>query len=95
MPPNGERLYANDEAARLTGFANAEELMSATPGRGARPLRALSRDGSVMRPDELPGQRALAGEEPEPTLVRFRRGSDRRERVSRVTAVPIKDAQGD
>jgi signal transduction histidine kinase/putative methionine-R-sulfoxide reductase with GAF domain len=48
-----------------------------------------------MRPEELPGRRALAGEEPEPTLVRFRRGSDRRERFSSVTAVPVKDARGE
>src|SRR6478609_2176058 len=93
--PNGERLYANDAAARLTGFASAEELLAATPAVALARFDVFHPDGTPMRPDELPGRRALAGEEPAPTLVRFRAVGGGSDRVSQVTAVPVRDAQGE
>ena len=48
-----------------------------------------------MQREELPGHRALAGEEPAPTLVRYRPAGGGPDRVSQVSAVPVRDAQGE
>src|SRR4051794_2916962 len=90
----GERLYANDQAARLTGYATAEELMSALPEETLARFELFHADGAPMRPEDLPGRRALAGEDPEPALVRFRPAAGGPDRVSKVVAVPVRDAHG-
>src|SRR3954447_25554426 len=92
---NGERLSANDEAARLTGFASAEEMLAAAPDLALARFDVFRPDGSPMSRDELPGRRALAGEEPPPALVRYRPAGGGPDRVSQVVAVPVRDAQGD
>src|SRR3954451_12104561 len=92
---NGERLYANDEAARLTGFASAEEMLAAAPDLALARFEVFRPDGSPMSRDELPGRRALAGEQPPPALVRYRPAGGGPDRVSQVVAVPVRDAQGD
>ena len=48
-----------------------------------------------MQREELPGHRALAGEEPAPMLVRYRPAGGGPDRVSQVSAVPVRDAQGE
>jgi PAS domain S-box-containing protein len=90
---HGERVWANDEAARLTGYAGAAELIAAPPDEALARFEVTRLDGSALRFDDLPGRRALAGEEPEPMRVRFHAhgGADR---VSEVRAVPIRDADG-
>ena len=93
--PNGDRLYANDAAARLTGFASAEELLAATPAVALARFDVFHADGTPMQREELPGHRALAGEEPAPTLVRYRPTGGGPDRVSQVSAVPVRDAQGE
>ena len=93
--PNGDRLYANDAAARLTGFASAEELLAATPEVALARFDVFHADGTPMQREELPGHRALAGEEPAPTLVRYRPAGGGPDRVSQVSAVPVRDAQGE
>ena len=93
--PNGDRLYANDQAARLIGFGSAEEMLAAPPELALARFELFHPDGTPMRTDELPGRRALAGEEPTPTLVRFRPVGGGSDRVSQVAAVPVRDAQGE
>jgi PAS domain S-box-containing protein len=90
----GERLFANDEAARLTGYASAEELMAAPADFMRERFQIFHPDGKPMDPGELPGRRAFAGEDPEPMLVRFRHRDDGTDRISEVRAVPIRDATG-
>ena len=53
--PNGDRLYANDEAARLTGFASAEELLAASAEAVRARFDLLHADGTPMQREELPG----------------------------------------
>jgi len=91
---SGERLYANDEAARLTGYATAEELLAAGLEQARQRFEILRPDGTPLDPSELPSARALAGEQPEPMLVRFRAASGGPDRVSLVRAVPISGAAG-
>ena len=93
-PPNGDRLYANDEAARLTGFASAEELLAAPAEAVRARFDILHADGTPMQREELPGRRALAGGDPEPMLVRFRRPAVGPTASREVAAVPVRDADG-
>src|SRR6478735_7563623 len=93
--PNGDRLYANDAAARLIGFASAEELLAATPEVALARFDVRHADGTPMQREELPGHRALAGEEPAPALVRYRSAGGGPDRVSQVSAVPVRDTQGE
>ncbi len=93
--PNGDRLYANDQAARLIGFESAEELLAASREVALSRFEVFHPDGTPMTPDELPGRRALAGEEPAPSLIRYRLAAGGSDRVAQVTAVPIRDASGE
>jgi signal transduction histidine kinase/putative methionine-R-sulfoxide reductase with GAF domain len=90
----GERVYANAEAARLIGYASAEELVSAAPEEARKRFELFDVDGKALPPGRLPTQRALAGEEPEPMLVRFRTAPAGPERVSEVRAVAVRNEEG-
>ena len=94
MSATGERLYVNEEAARLTGYASPEQLRLAPPGEERSRFEIFDMDGKPVPPERLPGRRALAGEDTEPTLLRFRAGPDAPERVAEVRAVGVRDAQG-
>ena len=90
----GEVLYANDEAARLTGYRTAEELLAAGLDEAAERFEILRVDGTALDTAELPTRRALAGEDPEPMLVRFRAADGGPDRISNVRAVPVRGAGG-
>jgi PAS domain S-box-containing protein len=92
--PGGEQLYANDEAARLTGYGSAQELLAAGLDEAVRRFEVLRLDGRPLDLAELPARRALAGEEPEPMFVRFRSVAGGPDRISNVRAVPVRDAAG-
>jgi PAS domain S-box-containing protein len=94
VSPTGERLYANDEAARLTGYGSAEELLSAPAGEALTRFQIFDGEGRPLPPERLPGRRALAGETPDPLVVRFRAGADGAERVSEVRAIAARDERG-
>ncbi|NUR75643.1 MAG: GAF domain-containing protein, partial [Thermoleophilia bacterium] len=91
---DGQRLYVNDEAARLTGYASAEEMRLAPQDEARSRFEIFDIDGKPLPPGRLPGSRALAGEDTEPMLVRFRLGPDGPDRVSEVRALAVRDASG-
>ena len=84
----GQRVYANEEAARLTGYATVQELLDAPPDEAAARFEIRDRDGRPLEASALPGRRALAGERAGPMLVRFR-AADGPERVSEVRSAAI------
>jgi PAS domain S-box-containing protein len=90
---SGRRLYANEQAARLTGYGSAAELVAAPPEEAADRFEIRDEAGRPLRSEDLPGRRALAGEEPGTALIRFR-AADGPERVSEVRAVGVRDAEG-
>ena len=92
---SGERLYANDEAARLTGYGSAAELLAAPVDIVQDRFEILHPDGRPMEPSELPGRRVLVGGEAGPTLVRYRERMGEADRVSEVRAVAIRDGAGE
>ncbi len=91
---DGRRIYANERAALLTGYASVEELLAA-PGDELRGrFELLDEQGRPLEPALLPAPRAAAGEEPAPMLIRFRRLPDGIPQAAEVTAVPVLDAHG-
>ena len=92
--PDGRLLFANDAALQLLGFESIEELQSA-PGDWIRDrYEILDEEGSTMATEDLPGRRALAGEQGAEAVVRFRLRATGEERWSAVKATPILDDDG-
>jgi len=66
----GALIYANEAAARMLGFASAQELLATPVEEVVGAFETTNEDGSPLRLQDLPGRRVLAGEEPEPLVVR-------------------------
>jgi hypothetical protein len=91
--PTGRLLYVNDAAVRLMELGSSQELLDAEPGALVAGARVFHPDGRPVALEELPGRRVLAGEEPEPLLVRsFTRGDELRWSVIKARA--LRDEQG-
>jgi PAS domain S-box-containing protein len=92
--PDGRLLFANDAALELLGFDSFEELQAA-PGDWMRDrFDILDETGNPIPTEELPGRRALAGENGAEAVVRFRLRATGEERWSAVKATPILDEDG-
>jgi PAS domain S-box-containing protein len=92
--PDRGIVYANDAAARMTGFESAAEMLAADPDETLARFDILDPDGRPVAPGQLPGRRALRGEPSERTL-RYRIRSTGEERWSVVRANPVRDLDGD
>jgi PAS domain S-box-containing protein len=90
----GGLVYANQAAAELLGFPNVQELLRTPPEEITDRFEPFNEDGSPLRVEQLPGRKVLAGEEPEPLVVRAveKRTGEERWRVIKATAV--RDRQG-
>jgi PAS domain S-box-containing protein len=92
--PDGRLLFANDAALELLGFDSFEELQAA-PGDWMRDrFDILDETGNPIPTEELPGRRALAGENGAEAVVRFRLRATGEERWSAVQATPMLDEDG-
>ena len=92
--PDGRLVYANSAAARLLGFAGADEMLTAEPGTIRERFDMRAEDGTPIALEQLPGRRALTGERPPPLTVRYRERRTADERWSRVQSTPVFDADG-
>ena len=68
----GRLLFANDAAARLCGFPSPDAMLSATVEDWIGRFEIYDAAGQPLPVTELPGRRALGGEEPPERLIRFR-----------------------
>jgi len=89
---DGRLLYANDAAARISGFSSAAEMLAAGPADILRRFELLDDEGSPVGFDRLPGRLALAGKAPEELVVCFRDLETGQRRWSVVTASPVVNA---
>jgi two-component system phosphate regulon sensor histidine kinase PhoR len=89
----GRRIYANEEAARLTGYPCVEALLDAPPEEAAARFEIRDRAGRLLAATDLPGRRAFAGEDADTMLIRFRSDGGP-ERVSEVRSATVRDAEG-
>ena len=96
--PDGRLTYVNDAAVRLLGeplgFADRAALLAAPPAELAAGFDMLGEDGEPFPLERLPGRLALAGEEPEPVIVRYRVRATGETRWSRVKARPLRAPDG-
>jgi serine phosphatase RsbU (regulator of sigma subunit)/PAS domain-containing protein len=92
--PQGNLIYANQAAADVLGYASPQDLV-ATPATGiVGQFESFREDGSPLRLTDLPGRRVLAGEDPEPLVLRIvdKRTGEQRWRMTKASAV--RDASG-
>jgi PAS domain S-box-containing protein len=87
---HGKLIYANQQAATLTGYPSAAALLGAPllEVMGRFDLRAP--DGSRFPMAELPGRKVLQGQPAPEQLVRFRVLASGEERWSLLRAAPVK-----
>jgi PAS domain S-box-containing protein len=89
---DGRLIYANDAAARISGFASAEKLLATPFSKIMGRFEMIDQNGDPFPVDALPGRRALHGELDAEELIGFR--IDGEERWSIVKATPVFDKQG-
>jgi PAS domain S-box-containing protein len=92
--PLGALVYANDAAARLSGFATAAEMLATPPREIISRFEMLDAAGAPFPLAQLPGRLALQGQPGPEREIRFRTLPGGVERWSAVHATPIYDEQG-
>lgn len=90
----GRLLYANDAAARSMGFASARELLATPPADIVDRYETYREDGTSLDVADLPGRRVLAGEAPEPLVLRSVQRETGHERWTVVKATSVRDRRG-
>ena len=93
--PAGRIFYANEVAARLVGYPSARELMGAPVREVMAGFEVFDEEGRPLSVEDLPGRRALAGEEGAEEVVRFRVLATDEERWALVRAAPVFDTRGE
>lgn len=92
---SGRLIFANDAAARMNGFDSAEQMLHAPPLELLDSFEIRDERGFPVEPDQLPGRRALKGEEAPEMVIRFRIRATAEERWSVVKARPVFDERGE
>src|SRR5712692_3601588 len=90
---DGALIFANDVAARLSGFSSADEFRQSFASVMQR-FTLFDESGNPFPYDRLPGRRVLRGEEPEEVVVQFRNHESGDWRWSILDAKPVRDEQG-
>jgi PAS domain S-box-containing protein len=86
---SGRLVFANEAAARQTGFRSASELLSTPPDAIMARYELLDENGRPMASESLPGRRALRGENEPASIVGFRLDGEPGIRWSIVQATPV------
>ena len=91
----GSLIYANDAAARMSGFASGQDMQRASTEEIVGRFEILDEDGRPLPIDKLPGRRAFTGEREPEAVVRFRKRSGGGDRWALVRATPLFDQRGE
>jgi PAS domain S-box-containing protein len=89
--PDGRLLFANDAAVELLGFESSDALLAASPGDIMSRFEIFDESGQPYPVEDLPGRRALEGEEGAEAIMRFRIRATGEERWSAVKATPVRN----
>jgi PAS domain S-box-containing protein len=90
----GRVVYANDAAARLSGYEDARSLLEAPTSETVGRFEILSEDASPFPLDRLPGRRILAGEPEAEALLRVRAIATGEENWRYVRSTAMRDDEG-
>lgn len=93
--PDGRVVFANDAAARQLGRGSGDDLVRDGAATFIDRYHLFDEHGDEFPIERLPGRRALAGEEPEPTLLRYRDNESGEDMWSLIKARPIRDDHGE
>src|SRR4051794_1956140 len=91
---SGKIIYANDAAARYSGYSTAAALIAATAEGTRARFEIMDEAGEPLDPARFPGRRTLRGEQAPELTLRFRSRETGEEHWSIVKATPLYDAQG-
>lgn len=69
--PDGEIVYANDVAARMLDWEDAESMIGSNFAEVLEKIVLRSEDGSIFDADLVPSRRALRGEDNPTALLRY------------------------
>jgi PAS domain S-box-containing protein len=92
--PAGRLVYANDAAARLSGFDSAASMLKATGPDIVANFELLGDSGEILPLDNLPGRIALAQGARSERVLRFRNKRSGAEQWAVVSAEPVFGADG-
>jgi PAS domain S-box-containing protein len=91
---SGRIVYANDSAARMSGYPDARSFVSATVEEVLARFDLLHEDGRPFSPEELPDRRILRGEEQAEALIRVVVRETGEENWTLVRAAPMREDGG-
>ncbi len=92
---SGELAYANDAAARLTGFDTAEELISAPVEEIVGRFEVMDDQRRPLPFDQLPGRQTLRTGQTHEAVVVYRIKATGEEKWSRVRSSPVRNERGE
>jgi PAS domain S-box-containing protein len=92
--PTGRVIYANEVAAKTVGYASARAFLEAPLQEVMQRFEVFDESGRPFPLENLPGRRALQGEEGIEEILRFRVVATGEERWSVVRAMPVCDEDG-
>lgn len=87
-------IYANTAALERLGFSSVQELSVADPRELLGPWNIADEHGRPVCMEDLPSVKVLAGEDPEPMLLRYVHRDSGEERWVVLKARPVCDANG-
>ena len=93
LDADGRIIYANDAAARASGFASAAEMLHASGDEIAQRFQMWGEDGQRLLPEDLPSSRARRGKR-ESKLLRYRSHDGQLNGWVSLESVPITDDRG-
>jgi PAS domain S-box-containing protein len=91
---SGRVFYANESAARMSGYSSARAFVEAPPEEAMSRFELLDEEGHPFPLERLPGRRALMGNVEAEEILRFRAVETGEERWSVVRAMPVLDEEG-
>jgi PAS domain S-box-containing protein len=86
---SGRLFYANETAARMSGYSSAKAFVEAPPEEILSKFEIFDAEGNPFPPYNLPGRRVLTGEEAAEEVLRFRILDTGEDRWSVVSAMPV------
>lgn len=92
--PTGRLVYANDAAARISGFTSGQEMLAAPIETITQNFEIRDEFGQPFPMDRLPGRLALQGQQSQAAVLRFWLKGIGEERWSIVKATPVFDEYG-
>jgi PAS domain S-box-containing protein len=93
--PSGKLIYANQQAAAMLGYPDAETLLAAPLDQVMDRFEMRTPEGAPFPSEELPGRKALSGEPAPEQLLRVRVLATGQEHWRLVRAAPVRLAAGE